>query len=505
MPSQEDPGESKFGTPPPLVRMRDVQKSFPGVQAIKNASFELRKGEIHALVGENGAGKSTLLKILAGVHSSDSGEIIIIGRQGSFQNPHGAIVAGIATIYQELTLVPCLSAAANIFLGHEKLKRGLIDYSYECEFSRTLLQRLGTRIDPDRPVGELSLAHRQLIEIARALARDAEVLIMDEPTAALAPHEVARLFEVLRELSARGMGIIFVSHRLDEVLTIADRITVMRDGVTVSTRDAGDFNHSQLIREMVGRAIDQEYYKGKVTIGEVCLEVRDLSGGAVKGVSFTAKSGEVLGIAGLLGAGRTETVRLIFGADSKEGGETLIDGKICRIDSPRAAIENGICLLPEDRKMQGLILRAPVVENFALPSLRKWSRWSCINRTLEESAFERHVVSLGIRVSNPWRPIEELSGGNQQKVLVARWLETDSRIILFDEPTRGIDVGAKYDMYVLIGQLVARGKVVIVVSSELSELLGICDRILVMRKGKISGEISDAPNATQEQIMALAV
>jgi len=503
--SRHDPGKSKLAKNYPLVQMREVQKAFPGVQAIKNASFELNQGEIHALVGENGAGKSTLLKILSGVHFPDSGIVNVLGQPISFQGPLDAMRAGMATIYQELTLVPTLTVAANIFLGHEKLKMGLIDSAHEFDRTQELIGRLGADINPDSLISELTLGHKQIVEIARALARDAKVLIMDEPTAALAPREVSRLFEVLRELSTKGMGVVFVSHRLDEVLTIADRITVMRDGLTVSTRKVGDFDRSHLIKEMVGRSIEQEYYKEQALIGEVCLEVRELTGENVNGVSFTARSGEVLGIAGLLGAGRTETARLIFGADQKQGGEVLIDGQACRIDTPNDAVQIGICLLTEDRKTQGLVLRAPVLDNFSLPSLGKWSRWSWINRLSEETSFQKHIAALGIRISDSEQPIEELSGGNQQKVLVARWLETNSRIILFDEPTRGIDVGAKYDMYVLISQLASQGKVVIVISSELPELLGICDRILVMRHGKISGEISDAPKATQEQIMALAV
>lgn len=505
MSNQGDRRKSEDETTPSLVRMSDIQKSFPGVQALKNAPFELRVGEIHALVGENGAGKSTLLKILSGALRPDSGKLAVLGKSVSFQNPLDAIRAGIATIYQEFTLVPRLSASANIFLGHEMTKKGLIDHSYERDFSQALLQRLGANIDTEILVIDLSLAHRQILEIARALARKAKVLIMDEPTAALAPREVGRLFDLLREIAGRGIGIIFVSHRLDEVISIADRITVMRDGVTISTRNAGDFNRGLLIREMVGRTIEHEYYKEKVSVGELCLEVNGLAGRGVKGVSFVAKKGEVIGIAGLLGAGKTETARLIFGADPKESGEILIDGKICNIDSPRAAIQRGICFLPEDRKWQGLILSASILENFAIPNLKKWTRWSCISQSMEESAFQKHVVNLGIKISDPSRPIDELSGGNQQKVLLARWLETDSRIILFDEPTRGIDVGAKYDIYVLIAKLVVQGKVVIVISSELEELLGICDRILVMRGGRISGEITDMGNATQDQIMSLAV
>jgi len=329
--------------------------------------------------------------------------------------------------------------------------------------------------------------------------------VMDEPTAALAPTEVSHLFALLQELSANGMGIIFISHRLDEVLSIAHRITVMRDGVTTATRPTAVFTRTTLIEQMVGRPIEQEYPKEQIPIGETCFEVRNLTGGSISDVSFTARRGEVLGLAGLMGAGRTEVARLIFGADRRERGEIRLNGRPLEISSPHDAIRSGICLLTEDRKAQGLVLNASARDNFALPNLVAWSRLSWINRRREQERFSDRSASLNIRVARSEQRAEELSGGNQQKLLVARWLETNSEVMLFDEPTRGIDVGAKYDMYLLIGRLAAEGKTVIVISSELPELLGICDRILVMRRGRIAGEIADAGRGTQAGIMALAV
>lgn len=488
-----------------LVRISGLSKSFPGVQALKSAGFDLRKGEIHALVGENGAGKSTLIKILTGVYQRDEGEIFLRNKPVAFHTPLEAQKAGIATIYQEFTLVPSLTVAANIFLGHETTGNGIINHRLERIKAEKLLERLGGNFSPASLISELTVAQQQIVEIARALAREAEVLVMDEPTAALAPREVSHLFGLLRELADRGMGIIFISHRLDEVLTIAHRITVMRDGITIATHPTSEYSRSRLIEQMVGRSLDQEYYKEPVQTGEICFEVRELEGGMVHEVSFAVHRGEILGIAGLMGAGRTEMARLIFGADPRSRGDIRLNGHTLNICNPHDAIRGGICLLTEDRKAQGLVLGATIKENFALPNLKSWSTLGWINQKREDERFSDQVSKLQIRLSHPGQKAEELSGGNQQKLLVARWLETNSEVIMFDEPTRGIDVGAKYEMYLLIGRLAAQGKAIIVISSELPELLGICDRIMVMKGGRIAGEIEDVKNATQESIMAMAI
>jgi ribose transport system ATP-binding protein len=488
----------------PLLVMKGIRKTFPGVIAVSSASFDLQPGEIHALVGENGAGKSTLIKILMGVHRADAGEIILFGGEVVFTSPLAARRAGIAAIYQEFTLVPTLSVAANLFLGREQTRRGLIDARQEYQQAVGLFGKLGVVIDPDALVHDLNVAQQQLVEIARALATDARILVMDEPTAALTPNEVEKLFALLHELAARDIGIIFISHRLDEVFKVADRVTVMRDGQTIATTKASELNRNQLIELMVGRPLESEFPKLPALCGDVCLEVRNLSGGKVRNISFQVKRGEVLGMAGLMGAGRTEVARLIFGADPKESGEIRVDGKDTDIESPREAIANGIYLLTEDRKSQGLVLKATAKDNFALPNLESWSRVGFIDERQESRRFAKHVSDLNIRIAGPDQLAEELSGGNQQKLLVARWLETNSQVIVFDEPTRGIDVGAKYEMYLLINDLAAKGKAIIVISSELPELLGICDRIMVMREGRMAGEISDVRAATQTDIMALA-
>lgn len=502
------PDENKIPVPSArefLLRVSGVRKAFPGVQALKQVAFDLRPGEVHALVGENGAGKSTLIKILTGVHHADAGEVLLDGRPIEFSSPQQARQAGIAAIHQELALIPAMTVAANLFLGREPTRRGLVDRKQERQRAREVFKRLGVDFDADTRVDRLTVAQQQLLEIARALLVEARIIVMDEPTAALTPREVERLFVILRELVSRQIGIIFISHRLDEVFAIADRITVLRDGETVVTAPASELSRRRLIEYMVGRPLDEEFPKVAPTGGKVRLEVSNLTGAAVHDVTFAARGGEVLGIAGLMGSGRTEVARLIFGADRKSGGEILLDGRRLDIAAPRDAIAHGISLLTEDRKSEGLILVASANDNFALSNLARWSKLSFINRRHERSRFEHHRQLLSIRVSSPEQRAAFLSGGNQQKLLVARWLERDAQVIIFDEPTRGIDVGAKYEMYLVIRQLAAQGKVVIVISSELPEILAISDRILVMRRGRLAGEISDVTRATQEDVMVLSV
>lgn len=491
---------------PPLLEMRDIDKAFPGVQALRRANFQLHAGEVHALLGENGAGKSTLIKILAGVYRPDGGEIWLDGRRVDMTSPLVARRHGIAVIYQDFNLVSSLTARENLFLGQERTRFGFIDRRWEQEQARTLFQRLGVELDPETRVRDLTVAQQQIVEIARALVTRARIVVMDEPSATLTVQEVQRLFEVIRELRDQGIGVIYISHRLDEIFDIADRVTVMRDGETIATRPVSEFSRKTLIELMVGRTVENEFPKVPAKRGGVRLQVRDLRRGrAVRGVSFEVRAGEVLGIAGLVGAGKTELARLLFGADRPDGGEILLDGRPLTLRHPVDAIRHGICLLPEDRQAQGLILLLSVRENFGLPNLHHWSRWGFLSRRREARALAGYVDALKIKVAHMEQPVRQLSGGNQQKVVLAKWLEAHSTVVIFDEPTRGIDVGAKYEIYLLINELAAQGKAILLISSELPEILGMSDRILVMHEGRISGEITDVAQATQEQIMSYAV
>jgi ABC-type sugar transport system ATPase subunit len=499
-------GDRASTTAVPLLRMAGIEKDFPGVRALAGVDLELQAGEVLGLLGENGAGKSTLIKILGGAHRPDAGSVEMNGQPINIGRPADAQRAGIAVIYQEFNLVPGLSARGNIFLGQENTRAGFIAADEERRRVRALFDRLGAEIDPETRCSELSIAEQQEVEIAKALARDARLIVMDEPSSALSPTEVARLLVVVRELAAQSIGVIYISHRLDEIFEIADRVTVLRDGAEVGTRPIGEFTRESMIELMVGRKLDQEFPKIAAEIGEERLVVEGLARGRrVREVSFGIRRGEVLGLTGLVGAGRTETARLIFGADPREAGTITLDGKPLPLRSPREAVAAGICLLPEDRKTQGLVLGQSVRENFGLPNLASFARLGFIDTKREAEALDAHVDKLQIKLSSADQSAGTLSGGNQQKVVLAKWLERNAEVIIFDEPTRGIDVGAKYEIYQLINRLAAAGKAILMISSELPEVLGMSDRILVMHEGRVTGEITDVAGATQADLMRLAV
>ena len=490
----------------PLLEMRGIVKSFPGVKALRGVDLTLRSGEVLALLGENGAGKSTLMKVLGGAHRADAGSIAIGGAETHFHSPHDSRRAGIAVIYQEFNLVPGLTAWENIFLGQERTRAGFIARKEERQRATELFRRLGVTIDLDIPCRRLTTAQQQLVEIAKALAFEADIIVMDEPSAALTSHEVERLYEIIRDLQRHGIGVIYISHRLDEIFAIADQVTVLRDGVNVGDRAIGQLTRRQMIELMVGRELKDEFPKRSVPLGPPRLTVSGLQRGrAVRDVSFEVRRGEIVAFTGLVGAGRTETVRLIFGADAREAGEIRLDGQVLALRNPRDAIAAGIGLLTEDRKLQGLVLGHSVRENFGLPNLDWLARTGFVNLGREREEFGRYVSTLKIKVPHQEQQARNLSGGNQQKVVLAKWLARNCEVLIFDEPTRGIDVGAKYEIYLLMNELAAQGKAIIMISSEMPEVLGMADRILVMHEGRVTGEITDVTRATQEQMMQLAV
>ena len=497
----------------PLLRVSDVAKRYPGVQALDGVSFELRPGEIHGLLGENGAGKSTLLKILSGAEAPDSGRLEIAGAARVLKSPQDAQSEGVATIYQELNLLPNLSVAENVFIGREPGGRAFLSWRRLAAATREVLARIGLAIDPLTLVSALSVAEQQMVEIARALSTEARVIIMDEPTSALSEAEVLRLFAIVRELRAQGLGIVFVTHRLDEVLQICDRATVLRDGRLVGTRAVAEVTVDDLIRMMVGRSAAELFTPLPArAVGEVVLEVeclarrgktRDAHAIVLDEVSLNVRRGEILGLAGLMGSGRTELARAIFGADRIDRGRIRVDGREVRIASPEDAIRAGIGLVPEDRKQQALFLALAVRTNLSLTALGSLARWfGWIDERAEAALVERYRASLNIRMAGPDQLVRNLSGGNQQKVVLARWLALEPKILIVDEPTRGIDVAAKAEVHQLLDRLARSGIAIVAISSELPEILAIADRIVTMREGRVTGEVAREA-ASEEGLMQM--
>ena len=489
-----------------LIQMEHIHKYFPGVHALNDVHLSVNAGEVHALIGENGAGKSTLMKVLNGIYKKDGGRILYKGNEVELDGPEAAQALGIGMIHQELNLMPHLTVAQNIFIGKEPMRLGLfIDAAKANAQAQKLLDSLNIRIDATALVGSLSVAKQQLVEIAKALSYDSELLVMDEPTAALTESEIVELFKFIRQLKAKGHGIIYISHRLEELWEISDRVTVMRDGQYVDTVNTEDVTKEDIINMMVGRVIyeDPKQKSNVPPDAPVVLEARNLVAKNVKDVSFTLRKGEILGFAGLMGAGRTETVRALFGADPLESGEVYLHGKKVEIRSPSDAVKHGIGYLSEDRKAFGLATGLSVRENTVMAYLEKFTRGLFVNDRQVDKTTSQYVDQIGIKTPSNRQLIKNLSGGNQQKVVIAKWLVRDCQVLIFDEPTRGIDVGAKSEIYKLMNQLAAQGKSIIMISSELPELLRMSDRILVMSEGHAAGEL-DISEATQTAIMHYA-
>ncbi|QOZ98345.1 sugar ABC transporter ATP-binding protein [Streptomyces violascens] len=493
-----------MSNPDELLRIENIRKTFPGVVALDSVDFDLRRGEVHVLLGENGAGKSTLIKMLSGAYRPDSGTIHAEGREVRIQSAQDAERLGIATIYQEFNLVPAMTVAENIFLGRQPRRFGLIDRKKMEADAEELLARVGVRVSPRARVRDLGIARLQMVEIAKALSLDARVLIMDEPTAVLTSEEVEKLFAIVRQLRADGVGIVFITHHLEEIAALGDRVTVLRDGRSVEQVPAST-PQDELVRLMVGRSIDQQYPREHPEQGEPLLTVRGLTrDGVFQDVGFEVRAGEIVGLAGLVGAGRTEVARAVFGADPYDRGSVEVLGRELPRHDVNAAMTAGLGLVPEDRKGQGLVLDASVQENLGLVTLKAASRGGLVDLRGQRTAAARIAEQLGVRMAGLGQHVRTLSGGNQQKVVIGKWLLADTKVLILDEPTRGIDVGAKVEIYQLMNELTASGHAVLMISSDLPEVLGMSDRVLVMAQGRVAGELAgDA--ATQDAVMALAV
>ena len=487
-----------------LLQLNHITKTYPGVIALNDVTLQVEKGEVHALVGENGAGKSTLIKTCTGAVVPDSGEIIVDGKVFSSMTPKLSEEQGIAVIYQEFNLVGELSVAENIFLGRAIRKGITIDRKAMVKASLKIFQQFNIDIDPNQLVGNLTVGYQQIVEIAKAISQNAKILIMDEPSAPLAKAEVERMFRIIDQLKASGVTIIYISHRMDEIFRLTDRVTVMRDGHIIKTLKTADTNVDELVKLMVGRELKETYPARKPCItDEVLLDVKNLCGNGLTDITFQIRRGEVLGFAGLIGSGRTELAELIFGVKPKTGGHIFLKGKEISPKTPRAAIDCGIALVPEDRKRQGALLAIDIKGNISMAILKRISRFSVVNTRKEYKIANDYKEKMGIKTPNLEQKVKNLSGGNQQKVIIAKWLASNPDLIILDEPTRGIDVGAKYEIYTLVNSLVEEGRTILMISSEMEEVMGVSDRIIVLSEGKISGSLN-RNEFNQESIMSLA-
>lgn len=490
-----------------ILRMTGITKRFPGTLALDNVQLTCEKGKVHVLLGENGAGKSTLVKIISGVYTRDAGTMWFDGKEVNFTDVRQAMAAGISMIHQELSLLPERTIAQNIYLGHEPMKKGLkgvIDYKKMVEESRELLNRLGVDLDPNIQVKKLSIAQKQMVEVVKALSQDVKLVIMDEPTSSLTSREIEKLFEIIQKLKKDGVSVIYISHRMDEIKRIGDSVTVMRDGQYIDTVDAATSDLNTLISMMVGRKIEKMYERNYCEPGEVLFETENLTGIRFRNVNIKVRAGEIVSLSGLVGSGRTEVAKAVFGYDPIDSGKVKLMGKEVKKLSPIKSVANGMGFLPEDRKSEGLILPMSISENVVSASLRKIFRSGFLNSRKEREVGEKYVKNLKIATPDAQKIVGELSGGNQQKVVIGKWLETGCKFLIFDEPTRGIDVGAKSEIYKLLDTLTQQGYGILMISSEMNEVIGISDRVYVMKEGEITGELT-RDELTQERIMYYAV
>lgn len=488
-----------------LLEMRGIRKSFYGNEVLHSVDLTLEAGTVLALMGENGAGKSTMMNILVGIHKRDGGTIRIDGQEVNIESPHDAQKLGIAMIHQELSSVVEMSVAENIYLGREPVKNGFIDYRKMYKDTEELLKNLNINLNPKTKMGKLRVADQQLVEIAKAVSQNARILIMDEPTSSITDREVENLYSIIRDLKMRKTGIIYISHKMEEVYTITDQITVLRDGASIATWNTKEATNDMVVKAMVGRELTEQYPKRKVEIGDTILELKDFTQeGAFENISFKLRRGEILGLVGLVGAGRTETMQALFGITKPDSGEVYLKGKKVEFKKPVDAIKNGLAYVTEDRKGEGLVLPMSIAHNITLPSMKELSRKIFIKQKEEKDRVGKEITDLKVKTTSPNLAVKNLSGGNQQKVVLAKWMLKNPDVIIFDEPTRGIDVGAKAEIYKLMNEFVAEGKAIIMISSELPEAMGMSDRILVLSNHKMSGELSKN-EFNQKSLMKLAM
>ncbi len=489
-----------------FIELENIVKVFPGVRALDGVSFDIREGECHALCGENGAGKSTLIKVMTGAHERTEGHYRIDGEEVNFKNPQEGIAAGVSCVYQELSIAPQLDIAKNLYIGNLPMKNGLVDHKKLYEDSKKILDELGMNVSPKMPAGDLSIGQQQMIEIGRAMTRNAKLIIMDEPTSSLSEAETDKLFDIIHKLLDKNIAIVYISHKLDEVMYLADRITVIRDGKNIISDDKDNFTQDKLIANMIGRSLDNMYVKEPAEIGDVMLEVKNLTSKDVfEDISFTVRKGEVVGFFGLVGAGRSEIMRAVFGVDKYNSGEVFVDGKKLKGGKPSEAIHAGIGFATEDRKKEGLALALQILLNMTLVRLPFLAKLGIVDKPHQNEAAQKYMESISIKAPSVHQSVGNLSGGNQQKVVVAKWLMMDPKVLIIDEPTRGIDVGSKAEIYGLLSDLAKEGIAIVVVSSEIEEIMGVCDSVITICEGKKTGQFDITPDLSREKVLAYAL